>query len=124
MPTVNGCYPNIYFNVINSKVSFRLSLLTWGDSIEARRTARGIERTVLFKLVSPNEFLCLEIVLSFCWKLFHSTGIVEAFVRSNYRVRNSKSGGGTADWLVLADIVCNDLAAGGRPCRAKLSFFK
>jgi hypothetical protein len=34
--------------------------------------------------VTPNEFLCLEIVLSFCWKLFHSTGIVEAFVRSNY----------------------------------------
>lgn len=60
--------------------------------------------TILFKLVGPNEFLCFKIVLSFCWKLFHSTGVVGALLRSNYRVRNSKSGGGAPDWLVLADI--------------------
>lgn len=84
-----------------------------GGPIKARRTLKEIERIVSFKLVSPNEFLCLEIVLSFCWKLFHSTGIVEPFVWSNYRVRNTKSGDAD-DWPVLAHIVSNDPVACGR----------
>lgn len=84
-----------------------------GGTIEARHATREIERIVTFKLVSPNEFLCSEIVLSFCWKLFHSARIVEAFVRPNYCVCNQKSGD-SGDWPVLPHIVLNDTEPCGR----------
>lgn len=69
-----------------TKVQVSALKVLQGVLIEARRDPKGTGRIVLFKLVSSNEFLCLEIVLSFCRKLFHSTGLVKAFVRSNYRV--------------------------------------